>query len=220
MPTTSSNGGCCLSERRHVLAGCSPSRDTTSSTCGGVGVAPERIAVVRCAATSPGGPRAAICRQAAVSHRHPWAPRREERYRRRPACPRAAGADAPGPVELSVAGDGPQRVALARQAIELGVADRVDFLAPSSTVRWGRGCSPSMPSCWPASPTRVGTWTAFPVVLMEAMAQHVPVVSTRLSGIPELVIHESTGLLATPGDPVARLGPDAASSTIRRCVRG
>jgi glycosyltransferase involved in cell wall biosynthesis len=35
---------------------------------------------------------------------------------------------------------------------------------------------------------------------MEAMSQAVPVISTRLSGIPELVLHEQTGLLAEPDD--------------------
>lgn len=39
-----------------------------------------------------------------------------------------------------------------------------------------------------------------PVVLMEAMAAKIPVVSTRLSGIPELVEHRQTGLLANPGN--------------------
>jgi colanic acid/amylovoran biosynthesis glycosyltransferase len=39
-----------------------------------------------------------------------------------------------------------------------------------------------------------------PVVLMEAMTMGIPVVSTRLSGIPELVIHEETGLLGHPED--------------------
>ena len=39
-----------------------------------------------------------------------------------------------------------------------------------------------------------------PVVLMEAMSQSVPVISTRISGIPELIIHDHTGLLAKPDD--------------------
>ncbi|NEX13038.1 MAG: colanic acid biosynthesis glycosyltransferase WcaL [Prosthecochloris sp.] len=40
-----------------------------------------------------------------------------------------------------------------------------------------------------------------PVVLMEAMAKEIPVISTRITGIPELIDHEKDGLLAVPGDP-------------------
>lgn len=39
-----------------------------------------------------------------------------------------------------------------------------------------------------------------PVVLMEAMSSGVPCVSTPVNGIPELIEHGRTGLLATPGD--------------------
>ena len=39
-----------------------------------------------------------------------------------------------------------------------------------------------------------------PVVLMEAMSSGVPCVSTPVNGIPELIEHDCTGLLATPGD--------------------
>jgi glycosyltransferase involved in cell wall biosynthesis len=42
-----------------------------------------------------------------------------------------------------------------------------------------------------------------PVVLMEAMAAGVPVVATRIAGIPELVEHGESGLLVPPGDPAA-----------------
>ncbi len=45
-----------------------------------------------------------------------------------------------------------------------------------------------------------GDLDGIPVVLMEAMAAGVPVISTRLSGIPELVTDEATGYLADPGD--------------------
>lgn len=51
-----------------------------------------------------------------------------------------------------------------------------------------------------------------PVVLMEAMSCGVPCVTTPVNGIPELVLHEETGLLATPGD-VASL---AARDKVRR----
>lgn len=39
-----------------------------------------------------------------------------------------------------------------------------------------------------------------PVVLMEAMSCGVPCITTPVNGIPELVLHDQTGLLATPGD--------------------
>jgi len=39
-----------------------------------------------------------------------------------------------------------------------------------------------------------------PVVLMEAMAKAIPVISTRIAGIPELIDHEENGLLVDAGD--------------------
>lgn len=39
-----------------------------------------------------------------------------------------------------------------------------------------------------------------PVVLMEAMAKEIPVISTRITGIPELINHGVNGLLTTPGN--------------------
>jgi colanic acid/amylovoran biosynthesis glycosyltransferase len=39
-----------------------------------------------------------------------------------------------------------------------------------------------------------------PVVLMEAMSSGVPCISTPVNGIPELIEHDRTGLLSTPGD--------------------
>jgi colanic acid/amylovoran biosynthesis glycosyltransferase len=39
-----------------------------------------------------------------------------------------------------------------------------------------------------------------PVVLMEAMSKGLPVVATRITGIPELVTHEKHGILVSPGD--------------------
>ena len=46
-----------------------------------------------------------------------------------------------------------------------------------------------------------GDMDGIPVVLMEAMNFGIPVISTRLSGIPELVIHQETGLLCDPEHP-------------------
>jgi glycosyltransferase involved in cell wall biosynthesis len=43
----------------------------------------------------------------------------------------------------------------------------------------------------------------FGIALLEAMAMVKPVVATTTGGIPDIVIHEETGLLVAPGDPEA-----------------
>lgn len=48
-----------------------------------------------------------------------------------------------------------------------------------------------------------GRREGIPVVLMEAMASGLPVVASRISGIPELVEDQETGLLAPPRDAAA-----------------
>jgi glycosyltransferase involved in cell wall biosynthesis len=58
-----------------------------------------------------------------------------------------------------------------------------------------------------------------PVVLMEAMASGVPCVTTRITGIPELIRSDDEGLLVAPSDAealaaaVARLIDDPALRT-------
>jgi glycosyltransferase involved in cell wall biosynthesis len=58
-----------------------------------------------------------------------------------------------------------------------------------------------------------GASDVFPTVILEAMSAARPVVSTRLAGIPELVVHEETGFLAPPGDATALA--DALEQLIR-----
>src|SRR5262249_1385672 len=45
-----------------------------------------------------------------------------------------------------------------------------------------------------------GATDVFPTVILEAMASARPVISTRLAGIPELVVHGETVILISPGD--------------------
>ena len=47
----------------------------------------------------------------------------------------------------------------------------------------------------PCRQDRKGDMDGIPVVLMESMLSGVPVISTRVSGIPELVVNNETGLL-------------------------
>jgi glycosyltransferase involved in cell wall biosynthesis len=70
--------------------------------------------------------------------------------------------------------------------------------------------------CLPSVPTAGGKREGIPVVLMEAMASELPVVSSRLSGIPELVADGISGWLIEPrdstglADALAKLGADPA----------
>jgi glycosyltransferase involved in cell wall biosynthesis len=52
----------------------------------------------------------------------------------------------------------------------------------------------------PSVPTRDGRREGIPVVLMEAAACGLPLIASRLSGIPELVVDQICGLLVEPGD--------------------
>jgi glycosyltransferase involved in cell wall biosynthesis len=53
-----------------------------------------------------------------------------------------------------------------------------------------------------------------PMVVLEAMAAGLPIVSTKVEGIPELVRHGQDGLLAKPGDPAE------LADALLRFVRG
>ena len=68
--------------------------------------------------------------------------------------------------------------------------------------------------------TENGDRDGIPNVIAEAMATGVPVVSTSVSGIPELVRHDETGMLAPSRDPQALADAMAALLTDRqRAVR-
>jgi colanic acid/amylovoran biosynthesis glycosyltransferase len=55
----------------------------------------------------------------------------------------------------------------------------------------------------PSVPTQAGKREGIPVVLMEAMSSGVPVVASRLSGIPEIVCDGVNGRLFPAGDATA-----------------
>jgi glycosyltransferase involved in cell wall biosynthesis len=102
---------------------------------------------------------------------------------------------------LTLVGDGPERGALEATAHRLGLAGRVHFAGALGAGAVTELLREADVFCLPSFAEGV------PVVLMEAMAARVPVVSTAVMGIPELVADGQTGRLVPPGRP----GPLAAA---------
>ncbi len=97
-------------------------------------------------------------------------------------------------LRLTLIGDGPDRRALEQQAKTLGVDDLAAFVGYKSQSEVAEALATTDLFVLPSFAEGV------PVVLMEAMAAQVPVVTTRIAGVPELVEDETSGLLVPPGD--------------------
>jgi len=100
--------------------------------------------------------------------------------------------------KLEIAGDGPLLQPLAALAEKLNISERVDFIGPLRHDRvfdWLKSLSVFALAC---KRDKNGDADGIPVVLMEAMAYDIPVLSTSITGVPELVEHEKTGLLSPP----------------------
>lgn len=106
------------------------------------------------------------------------------------------------PVQLEFAGEGFLRPRLEALVQELGLADRVTFrgrLAPDEIPGFLAGLTLfAMPS--------VEDSESFGVAAVEAAACALPVVASRVGGVPEVVIDGVTGLLVPPRDPEALAG--------------
>lgn len=105
--------------------------------------------------------------------------------------------------ECHLIGDGPEQPAIRSQLAAANLRDRVHLHGArprAEVVQWMADADVLV---LPSAPTRSGRREGIPVVLMEAMASELPVVSTAISGIPELVENEVSGLLVPPADPVA-----------------
>ncbi len=96
---------------------------------------------------------------------------------------------------LVVAGDGPRRRTLEAEAKTLGVRERVHFLgwrddAPQIMAALDVLLMPSL-------------WEGFGLVMLEAMAQTIPIIGSAVSAIPEVIVDGDTGRLIPPRDTAA-----------------
>jgi colanic acid/amylovoran biosynthesis glycosyltransferase len=119
-------------------------------------------------------------------------------------------------IQCTIIGRGPNEADLKRLARARGIEDRVTFAGAlqREDVLNAYRCTDLFALACVVAPS--GDRDGIPVVLMEAMATQVPVISTHVSGIPELVRNEETGLVVPPQDAtalaraVARLSVDKA----------
>lgn len=98
-------------------------------------------------------------------------------------------------LRLAIVGDGPMLDVLREIVASRGLVDKVWMPGARSDIadvirRFSIFVLPSLSE-------------ATPVVILEAMASGLPVVATRVGGVPELVLENETGLLVAPLDPGA-----------------
>ena len=99
-----------------------------------------------------------------------------------------------------IVGEGPLRDQLTRQIASLGLQQQVQLLGARKQEEVRELLNTAALFVLPSVVTPQGDRDGIPVALMEAMACGAPVVSTRVSGIPELVTDGVCGLLAEAGD--------------------
>jgi glycosyltransferase involved in cell wall biosynthesis len=104
--------------------------------------------------------------------------------------------------QLIIVGDGPERAALAARVAATGRSRYVHMTGARTDVQ-------HLLAAFDAFALTSST-EGLPLVLLEAMAMGLPVVSTAVGGIPDLIEHRVTGFLLPSGD-VARLSRQLSS---------
>ncbi len=117
-------------------------------------------------------------------------------------------------VRCVLVGDGPDREMLESLRQELELDSNVTLVGRRTREEIAEYVADADMLVAPSVPTKGGKREGIPVVLMEAMSAGLPVVSSRVSGIPELVNDEVNGLLTEPfesgqlADALERLAHD------------
>jgi glycosyltransferase involved in cell wall biosynthesis len=110
-----------------------------------------------------------------------------------------------GSYEALVVGDGPDRGRVEQEIRDLGLTDHIRLAGERRDV-------PALLADADAFVLSSGS-EGMPVSVLEAMAAGLPVVASRVGGVPELVVPDETGLLVEPGDP------DDLAAALLRVVR-
>ena len=92
---------------------------------------------------------------------------------------------------LAILGSGPLEAETRRLAAELRLEDAVALPGRTDIRDWLERADVFV---------HTSRWEGFGIVLLEAMLAGLPVVATRVSAVPEVVVDGETGLLVEPGD--------------------
>lgn len=101
-----------------------------------------------------------------------------------------------------IAGYGPLRDPLAARIDELGLGDTVALAGMVTQEEVIALYRQAQLFVLPCQVSADGDRDGIPNVLAEAMAMELPVISTAVAGIPELIEHDRSGLLVRPEDPL------------------
>ena len=103
-------------------------------------------------------------------------------------------------------GEGPLEKELCAQIEDLGLRERIQLPGPKPQHELRACLAAASVFVLPSVPEAEGGMDNLPTVIMEAMATGLPVVSTRIGGIPEMIIENETGFLVQPEDVMALAG--------------
>ncbi|MFC2157981.1 glycosyltransferase, partial [Acidobacteriota bacterium] len=106
-------------------------------------------------------------------------------------------------IQYWIIGDGPLKANLENLVSNLGLEEEVSFLGKMNQNELLEIICRAHVLVLPSITTEQGDMEGIPLVLMEAMATGLPVISTEHSGIPELVVNGRTGLLVPEKDVVS-----------------
>ena len=105
-----------------------------------------------------------------------------------------------------IVGEGPLRPVLEQEILELRLTERVELQGAEPLKRVIEMYQQATIMVLPCIIDKNGDRDGIPNVLIEALYMEVPVISTPVSGIPELITSEVNGLLVPPNDSVALAG--------------
>jgi colanic acid/amylovoran biosynthesis glycosyltransferase len=106
--------------------------------------------------------------------------------------------------ELVIAGDGPLREGLSREAAQLGVPAR--FLGVQTPAQVQELMRRAAVLAGPSIADGRGNAEGLPITFLEAQASGLPLVVSTSGGTGEGVVHGETGFLFSPGDEAALAG--------------